>query len=368
MAKGAYIGAPMTETMTSNNIGSWFNFSDPDGTSSWSGTTLTITGVYADEEVKLTALSDMTVSFDYSADSFCKIWFNNKYICDGGDRGSYTGTLPAGKSFYFYNSSAISTQTSTISNITCTKAAPVAHKVKGYIGIPTLKSLGNMAEGSIVKINENGSPVEFYVAKHNYESEKNGAGRTLVVRKDCYDTRAWDSTSNDYSMSDIGSWLNGTYKGMLDADIQSAMGGTWFRESTGNSTSTSMLKRSVFLLSVTELGNTASYASTEGSALPIASTLRVARLDGVKTSQWTRTPNNGNTTYACYLTTSGTTNYSQVSQEYGSRPCFTLPATVGITNGLITGAEAETKEVARRIKKAYIGVDGVARLCWEDNS
>ena len=50
-------------------------------------------------------------------------------------------------------------------------------------------------EGSIIKINENGSPVEFYIAKHNYESALNGLGRTLVVRKDCYSTRKWQSFS-----------------------------------------------------------------------------------------------------------------------------------------------------------------------------
>ncbi len=38
----------------------------------------------------------------------------------------------------------------------------------------TTASLSTFAEGSIVKINESGSPVEFYVAKHDYESALNG--------------------------------------------------------------------------------------------------------------------------------------------------------------------------------------------------
>ena len=66
------------------------------------------------------------------------------------------------------------------------------------------KQLSDYAEGNIVKIPENGVPVEFYVAKHNYESELNGSGRTLVVRKDCYDSRVWDSGNiNAYENSDI---------------------------------------------------------------------------------------------------------------------------------------------------------------------
>lgn len=48
-------------------------------------------------------------------------------------------------------------------------------------------TLGSKAEGSIIKLKENGVLVEFYIAKQNYESGLNGAGRVLVVRKDCYD-------------------------------------------------------------------------------------------------------------------------------------------------------------------------------------
>ena len=44
----------------------------------------------------------------------------------------------------------------------------------------TGKQLSDYAEGDIVKINENGTPVEFYVAKHNYQTRLNGTGRTLL--------------------------------------------------------------------------------------------------------------------------------------------------------------------------------------------
>ena len=90
--------------------------------------------------------------------------------------------------------------------------------------------LSELAEGSIIKINENGSPIEFYVAKHNYESSLNGTGRTLVVRKDCYDDRQWHSSNdNKYAYSAINSWLNSTYKNLLDADIREVIGTTKFK-------------------------------------------------------------------------------------------------------------------------------------------
>lgn len=74
-------------------------------------------------------------------------------------------------------------------------------------------TLGNKSTGSIIKLKENGTLVDFYVAKHDYESSLNGAGRTLVVRKDVYDQRQWHSSNvNAYASSTIDSWLNSTYK------------------------------------------------------------------------------------------------------------------------------------------------------------
>ena len=188
--------------------------------------------------------------------------------------------------------------------------------------------LGDIAEGSIVKLNESGSPVEFYVAKHDYESALNGAGRTLLVRKDCYDTRAWHSSNvNAYASSAIDTWLNGAYKALLDADIQSVIGTTKFYYTPGNgSTSVTTLTRAIFLLSVTELGKTASYANTEGSALPIASTLQMAYRTGSAVVQWTRSPRTNNTSSAVYLNTGGNVSGNGCTITYGSRPAFTLPS------------------------------------------
>ena len=96
-------------------------------------------------------------------------------------------------------------------------------------------TLGNKSTGSIIKLKENGTLVDFYVAKHDYESGLNGAGRTLVVRKDTYDDRVWDNGNvNAYASSDLDSWFNSTYKNMLDADIRSLIGTTKIRYTPGN--------------------------------------------------------------------------------------------------------------------------------------
>ena len=194
--------------------------------------------------------------------------------------------------------------------------------------------LGNKSTGSIIKLKENGTLVDFYVAKHDYESSLNGSGRTLVVRKDTYDDRVWDSGNvNAYASSDLDSWFNSTYKNMLDADIRSLIGTTKIRYTPGNGNNTvGTLERAIFALSLTELGQSHSYANTEGSALPIASTLRIAYRNGSPTTQWTRSPYTGSASNAWGLSSDGDIGYGNCYRSSGSRPAFTLPSTLSVSD------------------------------------
>ena len=195
-------------------------------------------------------------------------------------------------------------------------------------------TLGNKSVGSIVKLKENGVLVDFYVAKHDYENGLNGSGRTLVVRKDCYDTRQWHTSNvNAYATSAIDTWLNSTYKNLLDADIRGVIGTTKIKYTPGNgNTTVGTLERAIFLLSVTELGRSASYANTEGTALSIASSLQIAYLNGSAVVQWTRSPFTSNSSYACCLSTDGSVGGSSCSYTGGSRPAFTLPSTLSVSD------------------------------------
>lgn len=195
-------------------------------------------------------------------------------------------------------------------------------------------TLGNKSVGSIVKLKENGVLVDFYVAKHDYENGLNGSGRTLVVRKDCYDTRQWHTSNvNAYATSAIDTWLNSTYKNLLDADIRDVIGTTKIKYTPGNgNTTVGTLERAIFLLSVTELGRSASYANTEGTALSIASSLQIAYLNGSAVVQWTRSPGTNLTNYAYYLNTNGGVSSNNCYNTYGSRPAFTLPSTLSVSD------------------------------------
>ena len=187
--------------------------------------------------------------------------------------------------------------------------------------------LSQLTEGTLIKILENGSPVEFYLAKHSYEPSLNGTGRELLVRKECYNHQVWDDSNfNFWESSSILSWLNSSYKSLFNSKVQNYIGTTTYRfTNSGDSLVTT--SDAFFLLSLTELGRSGYNSNIEGSTLPIASTLRIARFNGAATTQWTRTRNFGGYTYVYQLDESGNAVTSAANFPYACRPCFTLPNT-----------------------------------------
>lgn len=193
--------------------------------------------------------------------------------------------------------------------------------------------LSEKALGSIVKLKENGVAQEFYVAKHGYPTS--GNGRTLLVRRYIYDTRQWHTSNvNAYASCALDSWFNNTYYNLLDADIKAQIAAVAIPYTPGNgNNSVSTLSRKVFALSVTELGRTASYANTEGSALPIASTLQIAyNSSGGAVVQWTRSPDTNYLNYAYRLGTDGGVGSNYCASTDGARPAFTLPSSLSVSD------------------------------------
>lgn len=191
------------------------------------------------------------------------------------------------------------------------------------------KALSSITPGNIVKLNESGSPVEFYVATHNYEKALNG-NRTLLVRKDCTATGVWHSLANNaYANSTINMQLNKMYKKNLDSGAQSAIGTTsFYYTASGSTASTSVLSRSVFLLSATELGGTDEMLNTEGTRLLLYRMLQVAFLNGNAVPQWTRSPTRGGNSNVYRFWSTGVLGNAVATTKFGIRPCFTLPGTI----------------------------------------
>lgn len=208
------------------------------------------------------------------------------------------------------------------------------------------KLLKDVAVGSIVKLNENGSPVEFYVACHDYWSELNGAGRTALIRKDYlpammyrYESGGtYDPTPNagycdsDYDGSVPDLWLNGEYLTRFDPNILTAIGttatkwGAYRRDGTTAVKELRIINRAVFLPSNYEFGGNS--GSGEGPKLSIASTL-ISDYDKRIIQAWSRSPSGHQE--ACVLcgSTSSTFTYTRTvfsSGGYKIVPMFTLPA------------------------------------------
>lgn len=240
------------------------------------------------------------------------------------------------------------------------------------------QQLGQVAVGSIVKINESGSPVEFYVAKHDYESGLNGAGRTLVVRKDGYNKRQWNNVSyHTWGNCTLHSWLNNTYKKKLDSDIKEAMSTTVYYYTDATDPHYPVITRSdsVFQLSMTELGGTFAQAKTEGSVLPIASTLKIASYNGSPVIQWTRTPPQTYEYFVVVMDTYGNAGNGYVTDGNSvSRPAFTLPSNliVGDSGSIITTLDAPSFEdvpimvmQGNPIDISWTDIDGAASYILE---
>ena len=208
--------------------------------------------------------------------------------------------------------------------------------------------LGAKAAGSIVKLRENGALVDFIVANQgkpasgNYDDSCNG---TWLVRKDIHSNRAWDSSNNDYANSDVHSWLNNTYLNLLDADIKAAVKQVKIPYRKGSGTSTGVtsgangLSCKVFLLSMKEVGLSPSYAPSEGATLSYFSaggnTARKANLNGSPAEWWSRSPYCYSIigSYGAYsVTSSGGSNFWNVTSSCGVRPAFILPSDLSVSD------------------------------------
>lgn len=210
-----------------------------------------------------------------------------------------------------------------------TSATPIA-------GTP----LSELAEGTLIKIQENGAPVEFYVAKQDYESELNGAGRVLCVRKDVYTNGVWknDTYAGNYGGSTILNWNKTTYFNLFSSGVKEMIATTKFYYA-----GSAVTESPVFNLSLTELGISTYYALDEGSQISIAPTISAS-----SSAYWSRTKSNyaQSMYYVFGINANGTLYKTGVGDEYGRptgtschsdlgyRPCFTLPSTALVDTNL----------------------------------
>ena len=202
-----------------------------------------------------------------------------------------------------------------------TSATPIA-------GTP----LSQLAEGTLIKILENGSPVEFYLAKHNYEPDLNGAGRELLVRKDTNPYSSYTYWSYrypyecDYMTVEIGTRTN-NFKNNFSTTVQALMATTkfYYVPDPEHASTLAVGEMTCFTLSANELGGN---TGKGGTKLPIASVL--AKADQ---NQWTRTVADTINVYYCN-TTGVVTTVTGGTDRGKYRCCFTFPDTARVDAGL----------------------------------
>ena len=172
--------------------------------------------------------------------------------------------------------------------------------------MPTVK-LGTKSVGSIIKLNEFGSPVNYIIIQQGLPSSGNydaSCNSTWVRRQSAGAEKEWDSSNNDYANSDIHSWLNNTYSGFLaalDDDILSQ--GVLnvkipYRPGSGASSTVNSGSRGLscraFLLSMLEVGLTPGYSPREGATLSYFSSggasRRIVNYNGSPARAWSRSP------------------------------------------------------------------------------
>ena len=205
----------------------------------------------------------------------------------------------------------------------------------------------DLAVGSTVKLMENGVAAEYLVVNQGipsnstlYDASCNG---TWLLRKDIKEKRQWHSSnSNSYKASTIHSYLNSTFLGLLDSDIQSVIKQVKIPYVNGTANAAvasgaSGLSTKVFLLGGYEVGFTTSinqYFPIDGARLSYfqdgsgaaALGLRNAYLNGSAADWWLRSPRTLNATYAWGVYTDGNNGTFGCTASCGVRPALILPS------------------------------------------
>lgn len=209
--------------------------------------------------------------------------------------------------------------------------------------------LGSKAVGSSVYLKVNGVNTEFLVVHQGkpsslYDDSCNG---TWLLMKDIYKTMAWDSSNNDYKNSDVHSYLNGTFLGLLETDIQNAIKQVKipYRNGTGSGGTTASgangLSTKIFLLSGYEVGWTTSDSQNfpvDGAKLDYftasssGNSKRIANLNGTATYWWLRSPYTSNTNYVWVVNSNGGCNLWLYSDAYGVRPALVLDSLLSVSD------------------------------------
>lgn len=202
--------------------------------------------------------------------------------------------------------------------------------------------LGELAVGTLIKILENGAPVEYLIVNQGLPSSMYDAScdGCWVLRKDIAENRIWDSSDNDYKNSDIHAYLNGSWTSRYSAGVLSQIkqvkipyvNGTGL---LGDSVASGAngLSCKIFLLSGYEVG----FSTSDTSHFPRDGAKLSYFRSGPGTSAnswWLRSPSTGSTDYVWSVYSNGSYRSRLHIYTCGVRPALVLPSTALVDQDL----------------------------------
>ena len=202
--------------------------------------------------------------------------------------------------------------------------------------------------GSVVKLMEGGTAVEYLVVNQGIPSNSNlydaSCGGTWLLRKDIHSERQWNTSNvNIYETSAINTWLNGDFFSSLGSVEQATIkqvkipyradGGSGGTDQSG----ANGLPAKIFLLSGYEVGWTTSDDGdfpVDGAKLDYftsgtttsANNKRIAYLSGTDTIWWLRSPSTDNAGRVWFVRSDGDYGDYATSDSDGIRPALVLPS------------------------------------------
>lgn len=252
------------------------------------------------------------------------------------------------------------------------------------------QQLGQVAVGSIVKLNEDGSPINYIVVHQGrpsalYDVSCNG---TWLLRENIMENCQWSSTNiNTLPGSTIMTTMAG-YLAKYEDYIQSAIKTVKIPYCLGNgslyvNSGENGLECKLFPLGGYEIG-----LGGVNRALPIdgakldyfeagidaaANNKRVANLNSAAAIWWARSAVNNNTNGKFYIMADGSFSSTTVSPSYGARPAMVMDPTILVSDDGTVGIPAAPASLnvpiqamqGKQITVSWTAVDGVSSYILE---
>lgn len=219
------------------------------------------------------------------------------------------------------------------------------------------KAISTLAVGSSVYLNVGGVRKEFLVVHQGLPSSLYDAScdGTWLLMKDIYENRVWNRAAiNKYESSEINTYLNNTFLGLLDSNIKDVIkqvkipcrkyGGSGGIDQSG----ANGLSAKIFLLSGYEVGlttNDSPSSPVDGAKLDYfesgtgssAMNKRVAYLNGSAADWWLRSPLTSDFDHVWYVLSNGKCDANYTYGPFGIRPALVLPSDMGVdSSGNVT--------------------------------